>query len=516
MVRHLLQKLRAIPAEGERSHHVSILVPFLIISVGLGVLAVRSYQLSVRMERGANMLAMQYAGYAADITARRTDTAVRGELFRASDEWQQIEKRTVMPTFGALQEWINRNDWIVSAIYLPDYYPTNSIYVSNLNTQGKAPEGARLTREFYTSSGTVRYTYDPARLLARVGSVIRQQPLISSASLQQRAVAKLVPTPSQQGLTKGPSGYSYVAPLAAPLADFSIQVTVATTYGGSGWENHRVISLWLSFLALALMALGAYLALRGLRKEEETMKLRGALIANVSHELRTPLSMIRLGAETLKRSTKLTEKQRLEIEESILREVLHLSHLVENVLDVARIQHQSTKALAFTPVYPKELVTTLVTTYESWIVSKGFTITVKADDPVDEQLWDREAVSRALLNLIDNAIKYSADVKTLEVSLRQTDSDVIVEVTDHGIGIEARDLDKIFDPYYRAQFSDTQTRRGAGLGLTLVQQIVASHGGRIEVESQPAAGSTFRLLFPRVRAAARQPVTRLAPAPGAF
>src|SRR4026208_2060078 len=97
------------------------------------------------------------------------------------------------------------------------------------------------------------------------------------------------------------------------------------------------------------------------------MTLRAALGANVSHELRTPLSMIRLGAETLKRGARLPEKQRLEIEDSILREVLHLSHLVENVLDVARLQARSAKAFAFTPVYPHDLVTTLISTYESWI-----------------------------------------------------------------------------------------------------------------------------------------------------
>src|SRR5207253_40868 len=185
--------------------------------------------------------------------------------------------------------------------------------------------------------------------------------------------------------------------------------------------------------------------------------------ANVSHELRTPLSMIRLGAETLKRSNKLSEKQRGDIEDSILREVLHLSHLVENVLDVARMQHRQAKALAFAPVYPRELVTSVMTTYESWIRSRGFDVTVDIDDPID-----------------------------------------------------AADLGRIFDPYYRAQFSDTQTRRGAGLGLTLVQQIVVSHGGRIEVDSATGVGSTFRMLFPRGRTEAQQAVPRLAHAPQAF
>jgi len=223
--------------------------------------------------------------------------------------------------------------------------------------------------------------------------------------------------------------------------------------------------------------------------------------------------MIRLGAETLKRGgAKLRDKDRHDIEEQILREVLHLSHLVENVLDVARIQNRSTKALSFQPVFPRELLTSLLATYESWIQSKGFTLTVNLDD-IGEQLWDRDAVSRSVLNLIDNAIKYSGDIRQLAIALRQTDGHVVIEVRDRGIGIASTDLERIFDPYYRATFSDTQTRRGAGLGLTLIQQIMLSHGGRVEVESQLGDGSTFRLLFPRPQTQeARGSVPSLAPA----
>jgi signal transduction histidine kinase len=180
------------------------------------------------------------------------------------------------------------------------------------------------------------------------------------------------------------------------------------------------------------------------------------------------------------------------------------------------MQHRQAKALAFAPVFPRELVTSVMTTYESWIRSRGFDVTVEIEDLIDEQLWDRDAVSRALLNLIDNAMKYSADVKLLHIGVRQTDEHVVIEVRDRGIGIDSGDLSRIFDPYYRAQFSDTQTRRGAGLGLTLVQQIVVSHGGRIEVDSVAGAGSTFRMLFPRGRSSTQAAVPRFAHAPQAF
>jgi len=516
--RDLIAKLKPISRNGDRPDRVSILAPLLIISLALGVLAWRSYNLSVRFETGANMLAVQFAGYAAEITASRVDGAVGGEFFRAYDEWQQVERRYAQPNFTAFQEWLNRNEWIVSAIYLPDADPANSIFVSELQGKPQKETSPPLpTREFYTSSGTVRYTYDPARLLTRVHAAVRQQPLVKiSGTIQQRADVSLVQGVTRQQLMKLPDGVAVISPLAPPMAGYGIRAEVKTAYIGTGWENQRVTSMALSLFALVLVLLGAYLVYRGMKKEAETMRLRGALIANVSHELRTPLSMIRLGAETLKRGAKLKEKERLEIEDQILREVLHLSHLVENVLDIARLQHSQTKTMAFTPVYPRELVTTLVSTYESWIRSKGFTVSLQIDDAVVEQLWDREAVSRALLNLIDNAIKYSGDTKAIDIALRQTPENVVIEVRDHGIGIAPKDLARIFDPYFRAQFSDTQTRRGAGLGLTLVQQIVGAHGGRVEVDSEPGVGSSFRLLFPRLTAAEPRPVTKLVHAPGAF
>jgi signal transduction histidine kinase len=512
MIERLLGRLRAMSPIGRRKEHASILLPFLIISIGLGALAYRSYHLSVRMERSVDDLAKQYSAYAADITARRVDAAVRGEMVQASDSWQQIERRVAVPDYDSLHAWMAGHEWIVAAIYVPDYDPARSVFVGEPNATVTTRD-ARLTREFYTSSGTVNYTYDPERLLERVRNTVHQQPLVLGDDL--RAVVTLVAGVNGPGLIRSREGFSFVSPLGAPLSTYGIRAFVPVAYG-SGWESHRVVTVSLSFVALALTILGSYVAFRGLRKEAETMKLRGALIANVSHELRTPLSMIRLGAETLKRSAKLSEKQRVEIEDSILREVLHLSHMVENVLDIARIQHRNTKALAFTPVLPRDLVTTLIATYESWIRSKGFVVTMNVEEAIEEQLWDREAVSRALLNLVDNAIKYSADDKAITVTLRQDEKNVIIEVQDRGIGIAADDLTRIFDPYYRAQFSDTQTRRGAGLGLTLVQQIVASHGGRIEVDSVPGAGSTFRLLFPRGTSHEQHSMRGFVHAPEAF
>ena len=494
MVRELLAKLRLPSRGGGRTDRVSILLPFLIISLGLGALAWRSYYLSAKMEESATTLAGQYAGYAAEITARRVDAAARAEMTKVIEEWQQMERRVGEPTFSALRDWIVRHEWIVSAIYVPDDDPASSIYVAD--PQAKKPaESARVSREFFTSTGSVRYSVDAVHLLAIAHTAVRQQPLNVSGP-RRPADLSLVHGVREGGLRKVDDGFAFIAPLGPPMQAFGIRAEVRTEYvGGSGWSNHRLLSLLVSFLALCLMGAGGVLALRGISKSEETAKLRGALIANVSHELRTPLSMIRLGAETLKRG-KLKEHERHEIEDQILREVLLLSHLVENVLDVARIQNRSVKALAFTSVQPRDLIRTLVSTYDSWIRSKGFTVNLQLDETVMKQMWDRDSVSRALLNLIDNAIKYSAEEKVIDVVLRQNAEFVMIEVRDRGIGIEGGDLSHVFEPYFRAKFSDTISRRGAGLGLTLVRQIVEAHGGRVEVESVAGQGSTFRLMFP--------------------
>jgi signal transduction histidine kinase len=484
------------------SRRASLLVPFFIIAVAFAAMGYRSYDMSVRTERSLESLTVQYLEYSAAITARRVDTAVQAEIFRASEEWQQIERLSGgAPEWDSLAEWVRQNPWILAAVYVPDLDPTSAIFVGE--TRSKESERSE-EAEFYTASGSVRYTYSPARLVegldaSMLARAVRQTDGGATREIRGEAVISIVTTESGTGLKRVDGGYSFAVPLSPPVERFAISSQLETGVPGHGVESQRVASLALIALAMLTFAFGAALAVRGLRKEGETTRLRSALVANVSHELRTPLSMIRLAAETLKRGgNRLTPEQRGDLEESILRESLHLSHLVENVLDVARLQ-QGAKRMVRAPVDPEELVREVISSYRAWIASKGFEVDLDLDEDVGGQLWDRESVSRALVNLIDNAIKYSNERRKLSVALRAVASGIALEVSDQGIGIPPEDVQKIFDPYYRAQFSDTETRRGAGLGLTLVHQIVEAHGGRVEVESRLGEGSTFRLIFPRTR-----------------
>src|SRR3954454_9674460 len=200
---------------GERTDRASILLPFLIISIGLGVLAWRSWQLSTRMENGVNTLARQYASYSGEITARRIDTAVAAELAKTSDEWQKIERRMSTPTAESLRGWIGQNDWIVSAIFVPDGDPATSIYANE--PVGGRPRGTRLTREFFTPSGTVRFTFDAGRLLDHASSAMHQPLLERGREIREQAQVTLVARPEKDGLLIGKGGFFFVSPLAAPL-----------------------------------------------------------------------------------------------------------------------------------------------------------------------------------------------------------------------------------------------------------------------------------------------------------
>src|SRR5947209_4446682 len=127
MFHGLLARLRSSLTRSERSTRArDVLLPLLIISIALGGLAWRAWQLSREMEHGANTLAMQYAGYAADVTARQLDSAAGNELFKVTEEWQQLERGMSKPTASALQSVVAGHGWIVSAIYVPDADPARS------------------------------------------------------------------------------------------------------------------------------------------------------------------------------------------------------------------------------------------------------------------------------------------------------------------------------------------------------------------------------------------------------
>jgi signal transduction histidine kinase len=258
-----------------------------------------------------------------------------------------------------------------------------------------------------------------------------------------------------------------------------------------------------SFLSLGVVSLllvgGLVLTYRSVSKEVALARLKSDFVSNVSHELRTPLSLIRLYAETLELGRVKTQEKVQEYYCIIRKESERLTALINNILDFSRIE-AGRKEYEFRPTDLAELVSNTLDTYRAQIDEHGFTFEQSIDAGLPQIRVDREAIARSLVNLVNNALKYSDREKFLCVRLYRSNGAVKLEVADHGIGIARNEQSKIFEKFYRAGDPLVHNTKGSGLGLSLVRHIAHAHGGEVEVESTPGKGSTFTLSLPLERA----------------
>ncbi len=184
----------------------------------------------------------------------------------------------------------------------------------------------------------------------------------------------------------------------------------------------------------------------------------------------------------------------------ITRESERLSRLIDNVLDFSRIEGGRRRYdLVPTPVEP--LVREALEAFEYPLGQAGFRVEARVAPDLPEVVMDADAVGQALANLIDNAMKYSGERKTLRLGAEVRDGRLALSVEDEGIGIPREEQARIFEKFYRAGRSDTQGRRGSGVGLALVRHVAEAHGGQVTVDSRPGAGQPVHPLAARRRAA---------------
>jgi len=243
-----------------------------------------------------------------------------------------------------------------------------------------------------------------------------------------------------------------------------------------------------------LLAGGLILTYRNVSKEIALARIKSDFVSNVSHELRTPLALIRLYAETLEMGRLKNPEKYHEYYQIIRKESERLSSLINNILDFSRIE-AGRKEYDFRETDLRELVCNTMESYRYQIEQQGFTLEEKID-PVPPMKVDREAVTRSLVNLVNNALKYSQDQKYIGVNLYRDNGSVKLEVVDHGIGIPKIEQPKIFEKFYRVGDPLVHNTKGSGLGLSLVQHIVHAHGGAVQVESTPGRGSKFIISIP--------------------
>jgi len=259
----------------------------------------------------------------------------------------------------------------------------------------------------------------------------------------------------------------------------------------------RTYFLILGALSLLMMG-GMWLTFRNVSRELALAKLKSDFVSNVSHELRTPLALIRLYAETLELGRLSSPARQHEYHEIIRKESERLTGLINNILDFSRIE-AGKKEYSFRETDMAELVRTTLDSYRFEIEQNGFQLEETIEGGLPTVQVDREAIARSLLNLVNNAVKYSSSRKYLGVHLYRHNGIVKLEVVDHGIGIPANELPKIFEKFYRVGDPLVHNTKGSGLGLSLVRHMVQAHGGEVAVESTPGKGSKFIISLPTQR-----------------
>lgn len=253
-------------------------------------------------------------------------------------------------------------------------------------------------------------------------------------------------------------------------------------------------NLLAAFVLILLLIFGFSLVFRNLKREIYLAQTKSDFVSNVSHEIRTPLALISMFAETLMLDRVPSIEKRKEYEQIIYKETNRLTNIVNKILNFSQIE-AGNRRYSLAKIDLNELVYEVTHDYEFHLDRNGFTHEINYIDSMVLVKADKEALYEAMVNLIDNAIKYSDERRHIKITTGIRESHVFVEVSDQGIGISPQEVNQIFEKFYRVSEGNVHTRKGAGLGLSLINHIMEAHQGDIEVESTLNQGSTFRLVF---------------------
>jgi signal transduction histidine kinase len=285
------------------------------------------------------------------------------------------------------------------------------------------------------------------------------------------------------------------AAMEGPFDGYTVRVS-PTSNAPVAWTR-RFVLIEIAFISLmGLAILGA--ALFGLRytvRQLELARIKSGFVSNVSHELKTPISLIRLAVETLEMGRFSSPQESEKFVRLISRETMRLTQLVDNILDFARLE-AGQRVFKFSEVSLGEVVRETLDRYRPRLEDKGFALTLSVPEHLPLVRGEPAAIAQCLLNLLDNAMKYSRERREIHVSVTAREGGAAVTVRDRGVGIPEHEHRRVFEKFVRIETGLVHDVKGAGLGLSLVDQIVRAHRGRIELASVPGEGSTFTLIFP--------------------
>ena len=265
---------------------------------------------------------------------------------------------------------------------------------------------------------------------------------------------------------------------------------------GSAARDYVFGTLIVALVATTVIGTAATLAV--LYREARVAKLQSDFVNKVSHDLRTPLTSIRMFVETLQMGRLQDDPARqTEALGIIADEVARLSTLINRLLDWARME-SGKRSYRFVACDVGSLVDEALSAFEPQLLNQAAEVTRDVPPGLPRVRVDRSALVDALLNLLQNAHKYTGPDKKIAVTARAQGPTVEITVSDNGPGITGPDQKRIFDKFYRAKDPLDRTIEGSGLGLAMVKHIVKAHGGRVSVASQPGHGAAFTVALPAV------------------
>jgi len=269
-------------------------------------------------------------------------------------------------------------------------------------------------------------------------------------------------------------------------------------------------NLLISFSVLTLLVVSIALLVHSARRAQRLARREMDFVAGVSHELRTPLAVIKSAAWSLTRGVIRDPEQIRRYSDLIGKESDRLIEMIEQVLEFAGARSGRQK-LELQPVSVGELIDNVLASSQPLLRERDFRIEKEIAADLPQVMADAPALSRALRNLIDNAMKYSGENRWIGVRAMDTSSgkkaEVRITVSDRGIGIPAGDLRYIFEPFWRGGEAASAQIHGNGLGLNLVRTIINAHGGGVRVQSAPGQGSSFTLTLPVIARPNARPAT---------
>ena len=294
------------------------------------------------------------------------------------------------------------------------------------------------------------------------------------------------------------NGYFFESNFDRPFSSWKAAVGLRNTNIDDLARDSFLHSAAITLLVLMFLLGGIALTIRATDREARLAQAKSDFVSNVSHELKTPLSTISLFSEILELDRVSNEEKKNEYYRIIRHESRRLNKTIDNILDFSRIE-AGRKKYELVEGDMAEVIDTVLSTHRYQIINSGFRVQTNLESDLPPVLIDREAMTQAISNLIDNAIKYSGTVKQLSITARTSGSDLSIEIADHGVGIPRAEQAKVFDKFYRVGNGLVHDVKGSGLGLSLVKHIIEAHNGTISVESDLGKGSVFRILLPLAR-----------------